>query len=397
MYNQYLNLKTPCYILDENKLGSMYDSLWNAFTEKWSNFCIGYSYKTNSLPWVIKYLKNKGAYAEVVSETEYELAVKVGYNNEKIILNGPCKGEYALQQVLDGGGIVNLDSFQEIEWLRNNMPKNITCWKVGMRINFDLEKECPNETIMGQEPGRFGFNIENGSFNKALEALKDIPHIKVVGVHAHHSTKTKSLQVFRAVAKKIVEVTADITDELEYVDIGGGFFGDKPNTPSFEEYAKAIGEILLMQFDPKKVKLIVEPGAALIASPFKYLCKAISEKSIKGRKFIGMNGSLIHLSPQMNRTRLTPEILAQGDKCSQIQVLSGFTCIEKDRIELDNEEIEIKTGDYILFHNVGAYTMALSPLFIQYYPEVYVEREGQVLLARKAWAVEEYITKCFIQ
>ncbi|MEG0297771.1 MAG: hypothetical protein RR620_13705, partial [Clostridium sp.] len=54
----YKNLKTPCYILDEGKLEKNYYDLKNSFTAAWSEkFIIGYSFKTNSLPWVLNWIK----------------------------------------------------------------------------------------------------------------------------------------------------------------------------------------------------------------------------------------------------------------------------------------------------------------------------------------------------
>ena len=37
--------------------------------------------------------------------------------------------------------------------------------------------------------------------------------------------------------------------------------------------------------------------------------------------------------------------------------------------------------------------MALSPLFIQYFPSVYVEDINEIELVRKPWTVEEFIAK----
>ena len=56
-----------------------------------AQFGIGYSFKTNSLPWVLSFMKEHGCYAEVVSENEYELAEYIGF--EHIIYNGPVKGK----------------------------------------------------------------------------------------------------------------------------------------------------------------------------------------------------------------------------------------------------------------------------------------------------------------
>ncbi len=139
MYNElkelYQSLVTPCYILDSNKLDRNYDELFSAFTSRWEKFIVGYSFKTNSLPWVLNYMKNKGAYAEVVSEEEYRLAMKLGFEKDKVVINGPYKGFNALRDTLEDGAIVNLDSFHEIQWIKDNMPLKSKVWNVGIRIN----------------------------------------------------------------------------------------------------------------------------------------------------------------------------------------------------------------------------------------------------------------------
>ena len=392
----YQSLVTPCYILDSNKLDRNYDELFSAFTSRWKKFIVGYSFKTNSLPWVLNYMKNKGAYAEVVSEEEYRLAIKLGFEKDKVVINGPYKGFNALRDTLEDGAIVNLDSFHEIQWIKDNMPLKSKVWNVGIRINFDLEKTCKNETIMGGEPGRFGFNVENGSFKRALEELKSISYVKVVGIHGHHSTKTKSLNVFRAICNKILEVSEDIIDDIEYIDVGGCIFGDKPSAPSFKEYADTICDILEEVFDKNKVTLILEPGAALIASPFKYLCKVIDKKDAIDTRIVSTDGSRIHIDPQMNGIKFFQECFGTGNLMDKNQIISGFTCIEKDRMATIKNENELNIGDYILFHNTGAYSMALSPLFIKYYPAVYVVINEEILMVRKPWTVDEYLMNSYI-
>lgn len=393
----YKSLETPCYILDEEKLVNNYNELLKAFTSRWNKFIIGYSFKTNSLPWILNFMKDNGAYAEVVSNAEYRLALKLGYDKEKVIINGPCKGFDALEETLESGAIVNLDSFHEIKWIKENRPRKQKIWKIGLRINFDLEKYCPGETIMGEEPGRFGFNLENGSFNRALDELKEIPYVKVVGLHGHHSTKTKSLKIFKTISEKLVEASKNIVDNIEYIDLGGCIFGDKPGAPTFLEYANTICDILEKTFDKEKVTLILEPGAALVASPFKYLCKVIDTKDVFNKRIVSTDGSLIHIDPQMHGIQFFYESFQTGRNIINEQIVSGFTCIEKDRMAILNNKLELNIGDYILFHNTGAYSMALSPLFIQYYPYVYVEKDDKILVARKPWNEEDYIKNSFVK
>ncbi len=79
------------YLLNVSKLRENYKKIENAFKSRYENFIIGYSYKTNYLPYLCKELSKLGAYAEVVSRLEYDLAIKIGEDPKRIIFNGPLK------------------------------------------------------------------------------------------------------------------------------------------------------------------------------------------------------------------------------------------------------------------------------------------------------------------
>ena len=66
-----MDLKTPYYVIDQKELDDNFRKLKNALDNHWSNSIIGYSYKTNALPWVIRHFDRLGCFAEVVSEEEY--------------------------------------------------------------------------------------------------------------------------------------------------------------------------------------------------------------------------------------------------------------------------------------------------------------------------------------
>lgn len=384
--------KTPYYSIDLQKLEKNLSDLRSSFTALWPNFMVGYSFKTNNLPWLASWMKSQQVFAEVVSTPEYELAKFVGYADNQVIINGPCKGYETMDKILIAGGIVNLDNFQEISYIKNHQEAYPHDIKVGLRINFDLEAVCPGETIPGKEPGRFGFNVENGDFQKAIGLLKDIPNVNVVGIHAHHSTRTKSLGIFKAITYKACECST-LCDALEYIDLGGCLFGDKPGAPTFEEYAQTIVGVLNENQIPSNVKLIMEPGAALIASPVSYVCKVIGIKDIKGVRLAYTDGTIKHIAPQMNAIKFGYTLNASSSKIINRQVVSGYTCIEMDRFLDLTEQKELCVGDKVVIHNVGAYTMSLAPLFIEYFPAVIVKNGDDCQVVREHWSTKEFTQK----
>lgn len=68
-----INLHTPCFILDEQDVTHNIHEFKTALNSYFTKNIIGYSVKTNSLPYVLKIAKDNGCYAEVVSYHEYQL------------------------------------------------------------------------------------------------------------------------------------------------------------------------------------------------------------------------------------------------------------------------------------------------------------------------------------
>ena len=82
------------YILDLRKFENNYKEFLSSFREIYSNSNIGYSYKTNYTPKLCQSVNFMGGYAEVVSQMEYDLAIRIGVHPLKIIILSFHKGYY---------------------------------------------------------------------------------------------------------------------------------------------------------------------------------------------------------------------------------------------------------------------------------------------------------------
>ena len=162
---------SPFYIMDPERYKSNINEFLNAFKQRYEKVIAGYSFKTNYVPALCQIAKTEGCYAEVVSEMEYELACKIGF--EKIIFNGPIKRPAIFAKAMEHGAIINLDSEYEVEmtcaYAKENPEKNV---KVGLRININLTDENGNSTIQcGLRFGRFGF--PNDILGRNIERLRE--------------------------------------------------------------------------------------------------------------------------------------------------------------------------------------------------------------------------------
>lgn len=78
-----IKLDTPYYIFYADELIKNYHNLESAFRSIYPEYHIAYSFKTNYTPAVCKIVKELGGYAEVVSDMEYTLARKTGFDKSK--------------------------------------------------------------------------------------------------------------------------------------------------------------------------------------------------------------------------------------------------------------------------------------------------------------------------
>lgn len=392
------DINTPCFVINKDKLCENITNLRKALQSNWGNGIIGYSFKTNSLPWILNYTLKNNCYAEVVSNTEYNLALQMGFRKSHIIFNGPVKGKQGFFDAIKNNAIVNIDSNREIEWIKELSSNSLKQIKIGIRVNFDLEMLCPNEVGYSEDGTRFGFNLENGDFYRVVEELKKIPNVCIEGLHLHSTSRTRSLKIYKELSKKACEIRRKTNVEYSYIDIGGGFYGGRlPDKPTFNDYVKVIADELSKEYSPEKTTLIVEPGSAIIASPISFICDVIDVKDTHKSRIVTTNGSRINVDPLMVKTKHFYHLRCKSKNIIEKQIISGFTCMETDRLMVLYNDQELSAGDQIIFDKVGSYTMSLNPLFIDYFPNVYVYDGASYKCVREKWGIKEYMQKCYIE
>lgn len=101
--NIYKQLETPCFVFDEEELRRSVVGFQTALEKHFHAPVVGYSVKTNSTPYCMQKAMEMGAWAEVVSSDEYELALQCGCEKGKIIYNGPMKSKETFIDAVEHG------------------------------------------------------------------------------------------------------------------------------------------------------------------------------------------------------------------------------------------------------------------------------------------------------
>ena len=300
-----------------------------------------------------------------------------------MVFNGPWKDAAAIEEIVLGGGMVNLDSRYDLEILRDMAvrypDKQLAA---GIRCNFDV-----GDGVIS----RFGFDVDTDDFAQAMNFFRETSNVCLKGIHCHFASR--ALLVWPPRVKGMLELLEryGLAEQVEYVDLGGGLFGKMPDSlraqfdseiPTYEQYAEAVAKPFAEFYASRahRPELLIEPGSALAGDVMKFAVPVVSIKSVRGKAIATVLGSIYNINPTLNKKNPPLEIYGAGGGL-QYQDLDfgGFTCIESDYLYRHYEGM-LKEGDYVVFGNAGSYSVVLKPPFIlPNFPVLELQEDDSVL------------------
>ncbi|WP_339375685.1 hypothetical protein [Calothrix sp. NIES-2098] len=365
------------FILDLRQFENNYKDFLESFRAIYPNTNIGYSYKTNYIPKLCQTVHSMGGYAEVVSQMEYDLAIAIGVPASRIIFNGPLKQQQDIENAILAGSTVNLDCLEEVEIvtaLAQRLPEKQIA--VGLRCNFDIGEH---------RISRFGFDVAAGELDRAFKRLTEFQNCTVDGLHCHISTSSRSTESYARRTQKILELTDYYFQDKQprFIDIGGGFFGKMTEDlrsqfdfyiPNYQEYAAAVAPQLKSRYPGNSgPELIIEPGVAIVSDVLKFAAKVVGLKTVRSRQIALVVGSIHNVKPTGTDKTLSFKIYQNDENNNKKLVgtvdIVGYTCMEHDCLYKEYSG-EIAIGDYVVFENIGAYTVVFKPPFIRPNPPI---------------------------
>lgn len=351
-----------------------------AFRSVYESTIVAYALKANYMPALARIIGGSEHWCEVVSAMEYDIASDY-IPAERLIFNGPCKSKEVIRRAVNAGVVVNLDSFHELDLLIAILDE-FESVSVGLRVSFDI----------GTAPSRFGFEFENGEFTRAIDRLLNTGRVRVSSLHSHYTTRERSLPLFEKRVSGMLKVYESLKqkDDLEYLNVGGGFFGPMQedlkrnqniDPPEFEEYAEVIAGGMREYFGKDGPSLVIEPGVSMVADCMDYVVRILDCRKTRSRDLLTVDGSVNNLYPTGSRYRPSYNVVAQSKSPSRTCDVAGNTCMEHD-ILLSECLLSAQPGDFIVFRNRGAYSNVYTPPFIHPAPPI-LGMDGEVFSARQ--------------
>jgi ornithine decarboxylase len=324
-----------------------------------------YAVKCNNNQTVLEILKDAGAGFDCSSIREMKSVLNLGVHPDKIIYAHTVKEMSHLKFAAEKNILkITFDSERELHKIKKFHPNA----QLVMRIRFDAEK-----TSSG-----FGMKFGCDRFSEApklIELCKTL-NLNLIGVSFHVGENAEDNEIYQKAIKAVREIfdLAQTFDfDMKFVDIGGGFRGNSPDI--IEKYSKTINRAIQEHFNDPTYQIIAEPGRYFVESAFTRAVKIVLKKTFNDgvidyfvndgifmsffTEFIFPKNQFLNFGEikvvKKNRGNLqsknSPKVLSN---------IWGMTCCPIDRISYDILLPELEMGDWLVFENMGAYTISVA-------------------------------------
>ncbi|PKN55138.1 MAG: diaminopimelate decarboxylase [Deltaproteobacteria bacterium HGW-Deltaproteobacteria-14] len=384
---------SPLFVFSEHTLRRTYREVHRAFSLRYPKVQLAWSYKTNYLDAVCRVFHDEGAWAEVVSEVEYDMARRNGVPGSQILFNGPYKPEPALRVAIEEGAHIHIDHHDElytVEKIAKELGRKLP---VTLRINMDT----------GIQPrwDRFGFNFDNGEALTAIRRLHTGGHLVLEGLHAHIGTFMLDPQAYARGTAKLAELALaakrDTGVAVKTIDLGGGLpsratlhgqYGPGADSkPPVDDYAEAItGALLAAGFPQDELPtLLLESGRALVDEAGFMIASVVANKRLAN----GTRAVIVDAGVNVLFTSFwyRHDVLPAEDHGGMLEeaVVYGPLCMNIDVVRPSVLLPPLEAGDAVVFRPVGAYNVTQSMQFIRLRPAIVMIGENkQVDLIRRS-------------
>jgi len=253
----------------------------------------------------------------------------------------------------------NVESASELKRLNEVAKSMCKIAPVSLRVNPNVDAKTHPYISTGLKNNKFGVAFEEAI--AVYEAAATMPNIAVHGVDCHIGSQITELAPFI----EALDLILGLVDALEakgihisHIDVGGGIgitYADE-TPPDFKTYAKAI----LAKLTNRNVKLLFEPGRALVGNAGVLLTKVEYLKMGEAKNFAIVDAAMNDLM----RPALYDayhDIVALKPRAGELSTYEvvGPVCETGDFLGHDRK-LNLQEGDLLAIKSAGAYGMSMA-------------------------------------
>ena len=367
---------------------------------------VRFAQKASSNIHILRLMREQGVKVDSVSLGEIERALVAGFKpgreNSEIVFTADVLDRATLAKVTELDIPVNAGSIDMLDQIGQQKAGH----PVWLRINPGFGHGHSQKTNTGGENSKHG--IWHEDLPAALEKIRHY-NLSLIGIHMHIGSGV-DYQHLADVCDSMVALVTTAGVDLHAISAGGGLstpYRESDELIDVQHYYSLWDNARqrIAQHLGHTIELEIEPGRYLVAESGVLLAEVRAVKDMGSRHYVlvdsgfndlmrpAMYGSYHHISvlpadgSAADESQLKDTIIA-GPLCESGDV---FTQLEGGLV-VTRALPEVKVGDYLVFHDTGAYGASMSsnynsrPLL----PEVMFV-EGKPQLIRRRQTIEELL------
>ncbi|NXA88062.1 AZIN2 inhibitor, partial [Melanocharis versteri] len=315
--------------------------------------------KCNGSEGVIRLLAELGAGFACANKAEISRVQGIGVPADRIFYSSPCKQVAHIRYAASHGvRLMAFDNEVELSKVARSHPRA----RMLLGITADsIPSAHPSMT--------FGTTLK--SCRHLLEAAKE-QAVEVVGISFHLGSRglePQALTQAMAAAQLVFDVGTELGHRMHLLDIGGGFPGTEDPRAPLEEIAAGINSALDLYFpEGCGVDVVARPGRYYVTSAFTLAVSitALEEIPVEQPGSDGRCDSRVCPPVSPSPAEPSPRSPPEEEPCPEhpwhSSSLRGPPGRAEDRIADGLELPQLHVGDWLVFGNMGAYTIPSSPL-----------------------------------
>lgn len=350
--------ETPAYVYSRRALEDSFKAFQSGFIGRDHLIC--FAVKANPSLAILNLFAQLGAGFDIVSGGELARVLAAGADPAKVVFSGVGKTADEMRAALNAGIFCfNVESAAELDRLNLVAGEMGKTAPVSLRINPNVDAKTHPYISTGLKNNKFGVAYDD-AFSLYLKAA-DMANIAIHGVDCHIGSQITELSPFLDAFDRVLALV-DCLEEagiaIQHIDAGGGIgicYSDE-TPPDFSVFAEA----MLKKLGDRKIKLVFEPGRALVGNAGALLTKVEYLKHTEAKNFAIVDAAMNDLM----RPALYDayhEILAvkphEGEK--HVYEIVGPVCESGDFLGHDRA-LSLQQGDLLAIMSAGAYGMSMS-------------------------------------
>ncbi len=359
---KFQGLTTPFYFYDMGLLGRTLTDLRTSASG--AGYVVHYALKANAHPTILAAIRDAGFGADCVSGNEIRRARETGFRPDQIVFAGVGKTDaeirYALEQGIHSFNCESLPELGVIDQIAGAM--NVAA-PVCLRINPDVDAETHAYITTGREENKFG--ISASSFHDAVETLRHLTHVRLLGIHFHIGSQITDTAVFKRLCLRINEIRtwfADRNIALSELNLGGGLGVDYHHPedhaiPDFRSYIGVFKEFLGLH---RGQTVHIEPGRSIVAQCGSLVSRVLFVKKGTATTFVILDAGMTELiRPALYHSYHAIDNLTSTAPPEKYDVV-GPVCESSDSFGRAVMLPGTRRGDLVAIRTAGAYGEVMS-------------------------------------